>query len=558
MNKESLLTAGMVSLLSFPSASLSHPAESDPSPNIIFIIADDLNNWIEGFDRHPQTITPRMSELIENGIKFTNAHANNPICGPSRASLMTGLHPHTTGYFGYRQQANNWREFDILSDAVTMIEHFYDHGYNVYGTGKIFHGGHEDWSVWRGDDTIGHFGAMPSFGPFAWDGQRGLTEDGEMQHDHIAGMPHPDVLRYEGERRHWGGSLGSYANIPEYPPNEETGAPGYKGWILYGEPWHYEDDDNRDLVPDELSVEYARKVLAQDHDKPFFLSVGFNRPHSPFHAPQKYFDMYPLEEIKLPNVKEGDLEDAASMLWNPCQTASCSGFWAFRRMILEHPGVPDMWERMVQAYLACVTFTDDMLGDIMDALHESAYAENTIVIFTSDHGFHLGEKEFRAKGTLWEESSNVPFIFWSSDLEHAGSAVHHPISLVDIYPTLVDFACLPDDQNRDGNGYPLDGYSIRPFIEDPHNGKWDGPDFAVISVASGEELDVNEPGIPERQFYSLRTEQYRYSLTPNGEQELYDHFVDPFEWTNLARVDGYEDMLTDFRRTLLEYVFNRN
>lgn len=546
---KSVLATSAMTLMSFGQLT-----QATEPPNIVIIHADDLNNWLEDFDRHPQTITPNFNRLMETGINFTNAHANYPVCGPSRASMLTGLHAHRTGYYGYQQQRNDWRQFDKLSDAVTMMEHFYDNGFNVYGTGKVFHNGHEDWSVWKGDDPIGHFGYEPSFGPFAWDGSYDRGD-----YDHALGLPHPDVLpvdinEHPEFRSHWGQSIGPLSNIPSYPPNPETGAPGFDGWILYGEPWHYEDDDNRDLMPDELNAKYAARVLEQNHEKPFFLFVGLNRPHTPFHAPQKYFDMYPLEELQLPNVKENVLDDVPDMLWNPCQTASCGGFRSFRQA-LNHPRVDNMWLKHVQAYLANVTFVDDIVGDIMASVKGSRYADNTIVIITSDHGLHLGEKEYlRSKTTIWEESTHVPFIIWTSDLEHPGARITHPVSLIDLYPTIIDFAGLPAEPNINGNGVPLDGHSLRPFVENPDFSDWAGPDFALTSIASGEELEVNEPAIPARQFHSIRTERYRFSLMPNGDMELYDHENDPFEWTNLARVEGHEELLREFRRKLLDYV----
>jgi hypothetical protein len=125
--------------------------------------------------------------------------------------------------------------------------------------------------------------------------------------------------------------------------------------------------------------------------------------------------------------------------------------------------------------------------------------------FTSDHGFHLGEKSYKGKTTLWEESSNVPFIIAGPGIDNKGTQSTKPISLIDIYPTMIDYAGLPANPNVNGNGLPLEGFSIRPFVEDPVNGQWEGPDFALVSVASGEHIPVNQPGVPERQFYSLRT-----------------------------------------------------
>lgn len=547
-NKKLIYTASALALM----VSCNEEKTTEEPMNVLFIITDDQNNWLEaaGFDRHPQVQTPNMNRLMEMGVTFTNAHSNNPLCGPSRASFLTGLYPHTTGYFGYEQQQNHWREFDKLTDAVTIMEHYYDHGYNVYGTGKIFHNGHEDWDVWRGDDTIPFFGYESSFGPFAWDGsyERG-------NYDHAMGLPHPDVLAKPGEKMHWGGSFGPLSNIPSYPPDPETGAPGYDGWILYGEPFHYKNDNDRDLMPDELNAQYAQRVLSRDHEKPFFLAVGMSQPHVPFHAPKKYFDMYPLDEIVMPEVISNDLEDVATALYEDCQTASCNGFRSFQK-IVNHPK-PDMWKKMVQGYLASVTFVDDVLGDVLDALLQSEYAHNTLIVFVSDHGYHLGEKAYKGKRTLWEESSNVPFVIATPDAKNKGDRVTHPVSLIDIYPTMVDLTGLPDNPNKQGNGLPLDGFSLRPFLEDPENTKWEGPDFALISVANGEPIPINQPGDPERQFYSMRTEKYRYTWCPNGEEELYDHQNDPYEWKNLANQDEYDEILSEFRVKLHDFVFKK-
>jgi arylsulfatase A-like enzyme len=547
-NKNLIYTASALVLI----GSCSEEKTTEDPMNVLFIVTDDQNNWLEasGFDRHPQVQTPNMNRLMEMGVTFTNAHSNNPLCGPSRASFLTGLYPHTTGYFGYEQQQNHWREFDKLSDAVTIMEHFYNNNYNVYGTGKIFHNGHEDWDVWRGDDTIPFFGYESSFGPFAWDGsyERG-------NYDHAMGLPHPSVLAEPGQKMHWGSSFGPLSDIPSYPPNPETGAPGYDGWILYGEPFHYKNDDDRDLMPDELNAQYAKRVLSKEHDKPFFLAVGMSRPHVPFHAPKKYFDMYPLEEVVMPEVINNDMQDVATALYEDCQTASCNGFNSFQKL-LDHPK-PDMWKKMVQAYLANVTFVDDVLGDVIDALQESEFADNTLIVFVSDHGYHLGEKSYKGKRTLWEESSNVPFVIAGPGIDHKGKQVTHPVSLIDIYPTMIDLTGLPSDPNKNGNELPLEGFSIKPFLKDPENARWEGPDFALISVANGEHIPLNQPGDPQRQFYSLRTDQYRYTWCPTGEEELYDHQKDPYEWDNLANRNEYDEILSEFRVKLHDFVFKK-
>ncbi len=521
----------------------------DPEkPNVVFIICDDLNDWVQELNGHPQNLTPNIQKLMNEGVTFTNAHSNNPICAPSRTSFLTGIYPHNSGYFGYNQQPNDFRNFEILKNAKTMMEHFYDHGYNIYGTGKIFHNGHEDWSVWKGYDTLQHFGIQPTFGPFAWNGS---WKDGT--HDHAIGMAHPDVLRHEGDRVHWGNSMASLANVPEYPADPENDIPGYRGWICFSKPFKYKSEQNRDKMPDELNVEYVKKILNTNHDKPFFLAVGFNRPHTPLHAPDKYFNMFPLDSIIMPEVKENDLQDCANALWNPNQTWNSSGFRKFQ-FLVQHTK-PNMWKKWVRAYLANVTFVDEQVGKVLDALKNSEYAQNTIIVFTSDHGYHLGEKEYVFKCSLWEESSRVPMVISAPGVQQRGARVSHPVGLIDLYPTFVDLCGLSHNPNEQTNQMPLDGHSLKPFLENPNKPDWSGPDYALVSVAGDDELQINEAGDPKRQFYAMRTERYRYLLCPNGEEELYDHEIDPFEWNNLTGKEDYKEILFELRKKLKETVY---
>ena len=523
-------------------------------PNVLFIICDDLNDWVEDLGGHPQAHTPNIDRLMSSGVSFTNAFSNNPVCGPSRTSFLTGIYPHNSGYFGYNQNAKGmeFRNFAKLKNAKTMMEHFYDNGYNVYGTGKVFHNGHEDWSVWQGyDEGEKYFGIEPTFGPLAWNGsyKKGT-------HDHAIGLPHPQILPDPDSYKHWGNSFASLANIPEYPPEPEKSIPGYKGWICFGEPFHYNGPADRDLTPDELNAEYAGKILKKDHARPFFLTVGFNRPHTPLHAPKKYFDMFPLDKVKMPKIKEDDLLDCADALWNPIQTWNDNGFKKYD-FLTEHPK-PEMLKKWVRAYLACIAFVDDQIGKLLSTLKDSKYADDTIVVFTSDHGYHEGEKEWVFKASLWEESSRVPFVIDHPGLKNPGADVSHPISLIDIYPTLIDMCNLPQNPNENTNQMPLDGYSLTPFLADPDTEDWPGPDIALISVASDTRLDSGEAGKPEDQFYAARSARYRYILCPNGEEELYDHKNDPYEWHNLADDSKYRNVKKQLNEQLKALVFEQN
>jgi iduronate 2-sulfatase len=160
---KNLIIASLATISAFSVNSCS-VREDNKNPNMVFIICDDLNDWVQDLNGHPQNLTPNIRSFMNEGVTFINAHSNNPACATSRTSMLTDIYPHNSGYFGYKQQANHFRSFEKLAKAKTMMEHFYDNGYNVYGTGKIFHNGHEDWDVWQGYDTLQHFGIQPTFG----------------------------------------------------------------------------------------------------------------------------------------------------------------------------------------------------------------------------------------------------------------------------------------------------------------------------------------------------------------------------------------------------------
>ena len=203
-----------------------------------------------------------------------------------------------------------------------------------------------------------------------------------------------------------------------------------------------------------------------------------------------------------------------------------------------------MWKRWIQAYLACVAFVDDQVGKVLAALEASPYAKNTIVIVTSDHGFHMGEKDYLFKDSAWEESCRVPLVVYAPGVTQPGTRCNHPVSLIDLYPTLIDLCGLSKNPNADTNGYPLDGHSIRPFLKNPHRGHWKGPPVA-LSVIGGWGRTLN---------FSVRSRDWRYVLCENGEEELYDHTSDPHEWTNLAKDPEYAQTKKKLQKQLLKLV----
>lgn len=516
-------------------------AQPTRRPNVLFLICDDLNDSVEGLGGHPQAKTPNFNRLARRSVTFTNAHNSQPSCAPSRASLWSGLHPFTTHYhFPFDRDIldrvdprpwsgdGHWRTNPVLRDTVTAMEHFKKNGYAVYGTGKVFHNGHEDKSVYT------EYKYDADFGPWPWDGKQ------RRENPHLASLFDTHYFRtqtnlYDSPHSQ---TFGPLSQVPRFAPDPAAGTPGFDGWYLGGKPFRYVSETDRDHTPDELSADWAVEVLRQRHDRPFFLAVGFNRPHVPLYAPKKYFDLFPLDQIQLPpGYRADDLWDCARALMQNNR----KGLQNFR--LLHAAGGEDMWKRWVQAYLACVAFADDQAGKVLGALDDSPYARDTIVIVTGDHGFHMGEKDWIHKNSLWDVATQVPLIVNAPGIGRPGSRCDHPVSLIDMYPTLIDLCGLPEDPNADGNGRALDGHSIRPFLADPENGSWDGPPVAVTTV-----------GFHDTAHYSARGRRWRYTWCSTGEEELYDHNADPHEWTNLAGDPAHAEIKNRLHRELMSLV----
>ena len=270
-------------------------------------------------------------------------------------------------------------------------------------------------------------------------------------------------------------------------------------------------------MPDFQVASWAIEELEKQHDKPLFLAVGFWRPHVPLYAPKKWFDLFPIEGVIEPKIKEDDLDDLP----------------AISKRVHAVPMMPRLdWMReqdqiddATQAYLACVAFVDHQVGRVLDALEKSAIADNTIVVLWSDHGYHLGEKHRWAKHGLWEEATKVPLIFSGLDIPQSKQS-NKPVGLIDLYPTLTQLAGLPtNDKNQ--------GLSLTPLLQDPDR-KWDRPILTTYSFGN----------------HALRGERYRYIRYEDGSEEFYDHQTDPNEWTNLASQPGHEAALKRFRALL--------
>ncbi|MEM7600198.1 MAG: sulfatase [Verrucomicrobiota bacterium] len=514
---------------------LNSSVQGSERPNVLFIIADDLNDMPLHPDGKPYVPTPNFDRLAARGVSFTNAHCNDPICAPSRSSMMTGIYPQTSGLYWFE----DYRQNAILKDCVTLTEHLATNGYGVYSTGKIYHGNQDPKGFFAG------YGSGGNIGPWPWDGRR-KTKRGFI--------PHPAQLYFYADDAdpdmgyQWEHTFGPLSRIPEYQADPANGIPGYKGWTLSGEPWRYISDEDRDPMPDETHAEWTAEILRRDHEKPFALFTGFSRTHTPLYAPQHYFDLFPLEEIEIPGAfQEGDLEDCAPTLAN-------TSLYAFRRyqMLFKHQEHPHLFKEYLQAYMACVAFVDDQVGTVLDALEASPHADNTIVILTSDHGFHVGGKESIYKQTLWDSGTRIPFIVAGLAGMAEGVTCHQPISLIDVYPSFVDICKLPKDPNaaEGRSGYRLEGHSIKPLLLDP-SGDWSGPEVAIMALPGKDHSQHREHIGTLFPHFSVRSEDYRYSLTSDGQEELYHYPSDPNEFTNLASNDDYAAIKAELRAQLI-------
>lgn len=451
--------------------------------NILFIVVDDLNDWA-GFlsgNTGMKIHTPNIDRLAASSMIFTNAHTPAPACAPARTAILTGVHHTRSGAENtYWEDGPKWREFDGLEDVLTMEQFFKKQGYKTLGAGKIYHSQAPPWLPTSQAEPANWDFYFPS-----------------------AYISHPFQIRAPKD-----------VIYPDDVDNKSRPG-GEDGWWTWG-PIPIPDEK----MADYHVIDWARYQLKQKHDKPFFLAVGTWKPHDPWEVPQKYFDMYPIENIVLPDCKKDDLLDA---------------FDHGRRWIHNWVVENNQWEKVIQAYAASITFSDAMVGRLLNAFENSDYVNNTIVILWSDHGMHMGEKENIEKFTLWERSTRVPLIISVPGLTHAGMVCEQPVSLMDLYPTLVDLTGFEKPSHLDGN-------SLLPQINDPTT--------KTSPVISSYKFDWAEQQIVGHAVRSIR---YRYIYYPDiNLEELYDHEIDPNEWDNIAYKKGSKKIIEEHRKVLLE------
>ena len=417
--------------------------------NVLFISVDDMNNDL-GCYGHPIVKSPNIDRLAARGTRFDRAYCQFPLCSPSRSSLMTGLRPDTTKVYDLKK---HFRE--TLPDVVTLSQAFAAAGYKTARVGKIYHYGNP------GDIGTNGLDDAPS-----WQTRinpRGRDKDEEKL-----------ITNYTPKR-----GLGSSLSFHSAAGTDEEQTDG--------------------IVATE-----AIKLMEQHKSKnePFFLATGFYRPHCPYVAPSKYFDMYPLEKVPLWKNEFPEKQTAPVPAFG--STAPWPWFGATAEQLREAQ----------RAYWATISFVDAQVGRLLDAVERLGIADSTVIVFWSDHGYHFGEHGLVMKMSLFENSARVPLIISAPGQKSRGAVSKRTVELLDLYPTLTDLCGVPAPGN-------LHGKTLRALLDDP-NAEWNKSAITQVQRARG------------AQGYSIRTERYRFTQWPNGTRELYDYDSDPKESKNLA------------------------
>jgi len=434
--------------------------------NVLFIASDDLANRL-GCYGDSVAKTPHLDRLAASGVLFERAYHQIPLCNPSRASVLTGRRPDEIKVYDLDRHFR-----DELPEIVTLPQQFKAAGWFSGRVGKIYH-----YNVPAGIGTDG------LDDPPSWD--RVVNPKGRDTEE--------EDLIFNAE--------------PHRP-------------ISAALSWLAAEGEDAEQTDGMIALEAVR-ILEEKRDEPFFLAVGFFRPHTPFVAPKAYFDLYSRDEMRLPYAPEGDRDDipvAAFAHNNP----------------VPHYGLDEeILLDAMHAYYACVSFVDAQVGLLLDALEGLGLAEHTLVVFWSDHGFHLGEHGgVWQKRTLFEESARAPLVVRLPGAAGNGQPCRRVVEFVDLYPTLVDAAGIdvPDD---------LAGRSLLPLLQDPL-APWDGAALTQVLRPADDRLEAPVMG------RSVRTERWRYTEWDEGRagRELYDHWADPGEFRNLALDPRPEDRAT--------------
>jgi arylsulfatase A-like enzyme len=441
-------------ILALSATCLSGLAGTRP-PNVIMIAIDDMNDWIGALAGPADT--PHIDAFARSGLFFRNADCVAPACNPSRVALMTGLRPETTGQY---ENAGNFRDKRPgNATLLTLPQRLQRIGYRTVAAGKIFHNP-------RGTGSQPN----PLSDPVSWDEQyAGATGTNGAQ----AYLDENGWAKWlKGDRRDIKNDYALRSAIwgPIAQKKEDTG--------------------------DWQTAEFCARYISQTHDQPYFLACGIFRPHAPLLAPQEYFDRYPLDKVQLPDCPADDMLDIPAIAQTNWSTPLVKA--------MQKEG---QWKLGVQAYLACMSFADDCVGRVLQAIEQSPDRDNTIVILWTDHGWQLGHKDRWEKFALWRQATHAPLIIRAPG--YAAGSCDQAVSFLDLAPTVLELLAVPMPTE-------LTGQSLLPWLKDPSRSR-DTP--AVITYLPGNHSVVREP--------------WNYIHYADGSEELYNHATDPHEYHNL-------------------------
>lgn len=462
-----------VMLLALCASGFERQAATTQTPrkmNVLFIASDDLNNDLGAYG-HPLVKSPNLDRLAAQGVRFDRAYTQFVLCSPSRTSLLTGLRPDTTQVYDLQKHFRS-----VLPDVVTLPQLFQKNDYFVARVGKLYHYGNPG--------QIGTDGLDDRASWQVWVNPRGVDKDEER------------VLTNHTPKRGLGSSLSFYASPA--PDEEHT--------------------DGKVALE---TIKLMEQSLKENPDKPFFIAAGFYRPHCPYIAPKKYFDLYPLDKIAAPNVSPEELTRLLPASLYVKET---------------HWGVNAQAQReAIQAYYASISFLDANVGRLLAALDRLKLTDNTLIVFWSDHGYLLGQHGQWHKMTLFENTARVPLIFAGPGVTQ-GKASARTVELLDLYPTLADVCGLT---GTPGN---LAGRSLKPLLKNP-TAPWERPAFTQVQRGNGPNAFMG---------YTMRQGRWRYTEWDGGKQgtELYDEQADPGELRNLANDPQHAKTIAQLKRTM--------
>jgi arylsulfatase A-like enzyme len=403
------LAASASTLAAAASASATAAPASTPRPmNVLFLAADDMRAELAIYGS-PKAKTPNLDRLARQGVRFERAYCQYPLCGPSRASILTGRRPTTSGLYGNREWFGATHP-----DWVSLPKYFRQHGYDTHRAGKIFHGGIDDTEAWT-------------------------TGGAERRFSNPISQTPPQYVPPETDRRH----------VREMRRVDNSQA-------AYSDRWEALEGDAAKTQGDILTADRAIENLrrAKQTGKPFFIACGFVKPHSPLVAPKQFFDLYDPDDIPLP-------PDFAARPTVPPGFPAGAIRINNADLFIGRDATPPEARAMIRAYLACVSYVDWNVGRVLDELDRLGLRENTIIVFWSDHGYQLGEKgKWSKAGSLWEQGARVPLMIHDPRAKGNGRSTPRIVELLDLYPTLLDLCALPPVPE-------LEGATLRPLLDDP-------------------------------------------------------------------------------------------